>query len=252
MRLLLTNDDGIDADGTRELASFLSSRGHEVTVVAPFDNQSGSSAALGITQRTAVRWEDRGTPVAFGGAHCIAIDATPAAAVMLGCAGSVCPRPQAVVAGINHGLNVGRAILHSGTVGAVLTAASLGISAAAISMDDDAPPMWSTAVRIAEATLEALGRAQSRTVVNVNVPALPMDKLRGYRRGVIAAYGRDRPVLDPAGGGALAVGRRPSPVPLDPDSDAGLVSNGFVSVSGLVGIQLSGVDLCADIAGLLA
>ena len=123
VRVLITNDDGVEAPGLHALALAVHRAGHDVMVVAPSGERSGSGAAIGRLHRggphacTEVSWPELpGVPV-------YAIDVPPAATVYAGALGAFGPRPDAVASGINPGMNYGHLVLHSGTVGAALTAA---------------------------------------------------------------------------------------------------------------------------------
>jgi 5'-nucleotidase len=142
VRILVTNDDGVSAPGlaalTRALAGWAGRAGadpaHEIIVVAPTSNYSGAAAAVGsVDDHTTIPYqrayvEGAETVEAYG------LDASPALSVIAGALGAVGPKPDLVLSGINHGVNVGRSVLHSGTVGAALTASQLGISALAVSL----------------------------------------------------------------------------------------------------------------------
>ncbi len=127
MRALVTNDDGIDSVGLAVLARAALAAGLDVAVAAPAEQSSGASAAITAVRRegrTVVRRRElpdlRGVPA-------WAVDAQPGHIVVPALNGWLDPVQELVLSGVNHGANVGRAILHSGTVGAALTA---GISPA--------------------------------------------------------------------------------------------------------------------------
>ncbi|MDA7990855.1 MAG: 5'/3'-nucleotidase SurE, partial [Gammaproteobacteria bacterium] len=110
MKILLSNDDGADAPGLAALARTLA--GHfEITVVAPEENQSGASNSLSLRRTLRVRKNE-------GGFYCV--DGTPADCVHLAVAGMLDFRPDLVIAGINHGANLGDDVLYSGTVAAAI------------------------------------------------------------------------------------------------------------------------------------
>jgi len=182
--ILLTNDDGIDAVGIRALSDALS-REHDVTVVAPKQNQSGVGGARSWWETTVEYAEtDAGYAVEGTPADCVAV-----AEVALGL------DPDVVVSGCNHGPNIGAHILgQSGTVGAAMEAAFLGTPAIAVSLYDrgnlPVPPTLDAGdfALAAEATLDLLDRAEGGTeeggdgderaalpfgadVLNVNAPA---------------------------------------------------------------------------------
>ena len=128
VRILVTNDDGVEAPGIAALARAAHRSGHEVVVVAPLEDWSGASAAVGaFYRRDGVDYRT----FAIAGLEDIptyGIDGPPALGVILACVGGFGKRPDIVLSGINHGVNVGRSALHSGTIGAVLTAAQFADS----------------------------------------------------------------------------------------------------------------------------
>ena len=135
MRILVTNDDGVDSPGIQALAAALVADGHDVFVVAPTDDRSGAGASIGRMFGTGpppverTRWDELpDLPV-----H--AIDAPPAMAVFATCLGAFGDLPDLIASGINPGANTGHLVLHSGTVGAALTGAGYDIPGVAVSID---------------------------------------------------------------------------------------------------------------------
>ena len=103
-------------------------------MVAPSSNYSGAGAAVGsVTDSTTIPYQ-RAYVEGAEAVEAYGLDASPALSVIAGALGAVGPKPDLVLSGINHGVNVGRSVLHSGTVGAALTASQLGISALAVSL----------------------------------------------------------------------------------------------------------------------
>src|SRR5215207_8853093 len=145
LRVLITNDDGYQAEGIRALAPAIARLGHDVVVVAPLDDQSGvGSARAGMVDRPieTVREDEDGITY-------IGIAGTPALAVTLARVGAFGEAPDVVVSGINHGHNIGVPILHSGTVAAALTGATQGMSGIAVSIDSERPEYLGTAGTVA-------------------------------------------------------------------------------------------------------
>ncbi len=124
-----------------------------------------------------------------------AIDGPPGLCVCAGRLGAFGDPPDIVVSGVNPGCNTGRAILHSGTVGAALTAQSFGCSALAVSVAVSDPYRFDTAVRIALDVLPMLLDAPARSVLNLNVPALDYDDVLGVRWARLAAFGSVRAAI---------------------------------------------------------
>jgi 5'-nucleotidase len=128
MHLLLSNDDGYQAQGIQILAKHLQSLGHKITVVAPSGEQSAQSHAMTFYQPIRVRQILENT---------YAVDGSPADCVALALTKILPPheKPDFVIAGINHGLNVGIDVNYSGTVGAATEASLMGYKAIAVSAD---------------------------------------------------------------------------------------------------------------------
>jgi len=199
VRILITNDDGVGAPGlaalTRALVRWVDAVAgggptHQIVVVAPSSNFSGAGAAVGsVTDRTTIPYA-RATVEGAEGVEAYGLDASPALSVIAGALGAVGPKPDLVLSGINHGVNVGRSVLHSGTVGAALTASQLGISALAVSLRAGAnPDPWESAAELAVSLIPVLVSAPVRTVLNLNVPALPLDQIRGLRWARVSGAG---------------------------------------------------------------
>jgi len=178
MRVLLTNDDGIDADGLQALRrALLGVEGIELAVIAPDGNRS--AMARSITTRRPL-WVER---VEFeDGTHGYATDGTPVDCVRLAKLGLVDGfEAQAVVAGINHGSNLGDDITYSGTVAAALEGVVLGLPAIAVSQQSVSREMdfragrefdFAAAARFATALVDELDEVPlpPGTLLNVNVP----------------------------------------------------------------------------------
>ncbi len=175
-RLLLTNDDGIDSPGLRALAARLADQ-FAVVVAAPASDMSGSGTGIG-------RFDPRAVPmrrVALDGVEAAyAVDGPPGLAVMAAALGAFGDEPDVVVSGINAGMNTGHSIIHSGTVGAVLTARTFGSHGVAVSLAPSDPWEWETAAAVAHSAVRwILPRTGPRLVLNVNVPGLPADEVKG-------------------------------------------------------------------------
>jgi 5'-nucleotidase len=144
-RVLVTNDDGVHAPGIRLLARAARDAGYDVTVAAPREEASGTSAALtAVTDEGRVMFAPVSLP-GLDGVPAFAVAASPAYIALLAGLGVFGPVPELVLSGINRGANAGRAILHSGTVGAAVTAAAGGARAMAVSLDVLSPAEASAA-----------------------------------------------------------------------------------------------------------
>ncbi len=200
MRILVTNDDGVSAPGLAALTRALvrwtkeaSADGgprHEIVVVAPSSNFSGAGAAVGsVTNGTKIPYY-RARVSGAEEVDAYGLDASPALSVIAGTLGAVGPKPDLVLSGINHGVNVGRSVLHSGTVGAALTAAQVGVSALAVSMRAGmTEDWWESAADLAVALIPVLVAAPVGTVLNLNVPSLPLREILGLRWARVGGAG---------------------------------------------------------------
>ena len=202
MRILVTNDDGVRAPGIAALASVAAATGHDVVVVAPLIDYSGAGAAVGpVHSRAGVDYEAHAIE-GLGEMPTYGIDGPPALAVILACVGGFGPRPDIVLSGINHGVNVGRSAMHSGTVGAALTAAHFGLRCLAVSIRwGDDPVPWETPATMAAALVPVLEGAPAGTTLNLNVPNVGLHELRGLRHGRLGRGGTIRSAVHVTGGG---------------------------------------------------
>lgn len=238
MRLLLTNDDGIGSPGLHALARHLLRDGHDVVVAAPDQDMSGASAAIGRLHADqhidVAATEIPGT----GGFEGYAVAGPPGLAAMAACLGAFGAPPEVVVSGVNTGLNTGRSVLHSGTVGAALTAQSFGTCGLAISIEPTEPWHWDTACEHAAAALAWLAeRAPTRTVLNVNVPGRPRDGVKGVRWAKLDRFGSVRAAVAESGRNRLQFEFHESGRELDPESDTALVADGYVTLTALHGVR---------------
>jgi 5'-nucleotidase len=270
-RILVTNDDGIDSVGLHVLARAVREHG-DVLVVAPDTEYSGAGAALGALH--VIHPEVRRAAIA-GIDEAWSINGPPGLCAMLARLG-VFGRIDLLVSGINPGANVGRAVYHSGTVGAALTARNGGTSGVAVSQavagfgvegqgwaEMIADQQWETAAHVGSAVAGAVLGADlgEPVVVNVNVPNLPLDQIKGWRH---ASIGRlppraiSRASLEPVSGrdGVFAVRMEwGDAIELPPDTDGGAIERDEVTVSYLSRLvaeprsDLPGVDDALD--GLL-
>ncbi|MEO9180949.1 MAG: 5'/3'-nucleotidase SurE, partial [Acidimicrobiales bacterium] len=108
---------------------------------------------------------------------------------ILGAVGSFNYQPDLILSGINAGANVGRSILHSGTIGAILTGAQLGLSGLAVSVQWGDDVHYDTAGEVAIEVLQEMMHAPARTLLNLNVPNLAPRDLKGVRRGRVSHAG---------------------------------------------------------------
>jgi 5'-nucleotidase len=236
-RILVTNDDGVSSPGLGVLARHLADDGHDVIVAAPAAEASGSGAAIGaVVSGDTVTTERVELPDAPG-ITAFSVDGAPGRCVLVAAIGGFGPPPELVVSGINPGANVGNfAQLHSGTLGAALTAAGVGIRGMAVSLDATEPAHWSTAATVATRLVDYLAGCQRRTTLNLNLPDLPLGELNGIRTAMAGSSGAQRLVISGAPPGVLTfefVRSDPSPNRPDPpgDTERSLLDTGFAALT---------------------
>lgn len=237
-RLLLTNDDGVHSPGIHATAIALRDAGHDVVVAAPNDERSGWGAGVGYMvdglEFDVVRYEIPGAPdiEAWG------IEGPPAFCVLVAMLDAIGQRPDLVVSGSNIGVNCGRGVLQSGTVGGAMIAQTFGLSAVALSqVHDGGPVLWETSGAVAVSAVDWLLDAPRKTVININIPNRPVADLEGVRWARLAAFGATNTAVEAGSPGKMRLKMTPREVQLKPDTDTHLVDEGFVTVTGLVGFR---------------
>lgn len=185
-RVLVTNDDGVDAPGIRALAHALA-REFDVTVAAPDRDRSGAGTGIGRVEAASgipLRRVDIGIDRAYS------LDGPPGLAVMAAALGAFGDPFPLVVAGINAGRNTGQSVIHSGTVGAALTARTFGAHGLAVSLDPSEPWRWDTAAELAVAAASWItSRDREPVAVNLNVPGVGLEEVLGLRTAELDRFG---------------------------------------------------------------
>ncbi len=244
MRVLVTNDDGLHAPGLTHLAAAASAGGHEVTAVAPGANFSGSGAAVGdLGDEARIRCREM-TLVGLEHVTSIELDAPPALCVITAMLESFGDRPELVLSGVNPGLNTGRSTLHSGTVGAALTAANFGVPAVAVSIAGHEREVvnWDLATDAAVRAAEWAHDQPGLVTLNLSLPDLPRERVRGVRIGSLAPMGAVHTVVSGRDEEWLHLGFTETTRELPAGSDSRLVAEGHVVVTGLTGIRAADLD----------
>ncbi len=230
--ILLTNDDGIHAEGLRKLTSAAAKLGR-VRIVAPENEQS--AVGHSITLYDPIKAHEVTKDGHFYG---YGIGGTPADSVKLA-VHSLLPRlPDLVISGINNGANLGINVLYSGTVSAATEAAILGVPAMAVSLAQrkDPPFDWALAhIETLGAWVLKCGLPQG-VALNVNIPAIPPDQIRGFkltRQGLSKFRESFEQREDPRGNRYYWLAGEATAAETDQGVDVTAVKDGYVSVTPL-------------------
>jgi len=233
MHILLTNDDGVRADGLRALCAGFVGAGHRVSVCAP--DRERSAASHSVTLKKPLRAE----PVDFPGAErAWQVDGTPADCASLGLWLTREDPVDLVVAGINYGMNLGAACVYSGTVGAAMEASMCGAPALAVSLcvdGWDAPADFAPAARLAVRVAEwaAARPLPMGCLYNLNVPPIPYEAIRGLAPGRLAPVFMGAPSYRPVEADTYRFEFN-APVSLEvPEADASLIGQGYATITRL-------------------
>lgn len=228
MHILISNDDGYLAQGINALAAALQPHA-DVSVVAPDKNRSAASNSLTLDMPL------RATPCDNG---FVRVDGTPTDCVHLAITGLLEREPDMVFAGINHGANLGDDVLYSGTVAAATEGRFLGLPAVAISLVGSDPRHFDTAAQVAVVLLKKIRNhpLPDDTLLNVNVPDLPFERLKGFQSTRLGQRHKAEAVIrssDPRGQTIYWVGPPGSEQDAGPGTDFDAIRNGYVSVTPL-------------------
>ena len=242
VRALITNDDGVESTGLRVLAQVAVAAGLDVTVAAPGWDSSGASASLtSVEDDGRFLMEER--RLEDTDVRTFAVEAAPAFIVRAAATGAFGDPPDIVLSGMNHGRNTGHAVLHSGTVGAALTATTHGMRGLAVSIDSARPSHWDTAAMVAGLALRWVMDAGDAVVLNVNVPDVAVDALGGFERARLAAFGAVQTTVTERGVGYVKFQYVDVDAELEPGTDAALLAAGVACYTPLLAVcEAGGVD----------
>jgi 5'-nucleotidase len=228
MKILLSNDDGVHAEGLACLYQHLSGQ-HDITVIAPDSNCSGASNALSLRHPLRIAKEKNGF---------YSVNGTPSDCVHLGVNQFLEDDPQLVISGINHGPNLGDDVIYSGTVAAATEGRYMGLPAIAVSLAGKDNKHFETAAKI---VLEIVQRLiehplPADQILNVNVPSIPYQELAGIQ---VTRQGRRHraetmvKAKDAFGSDIYWYGPVGSEQDAGPGTDFYAVANGYCSVTPL-------------------
>ena len=255
LNILLTNDDGYDAAGLKTMHAALQAAGHRVTVVAPATNMSATSMSM---TSGVIKVETKGDGI-------WAVHGTPADAAVMGLTHILRNTPQdLVVSGTNAGANLGTSTNNSGTVGAAIAATRYGVPAIATSAGtgpgsgaayDVAAALVTQMITTLDSVRAVDGRLlPERAVINLNVPAIPTERLLGIRWAALSARSLYARVYSDTGvpnqvRSELIIAAPPAG---EQDSDVALFEKGFVTLTLLDGDVSVGTAAAAPVASRLS
>ncbi len=229
MRVLVSNDDGVDAPGIRMLGDYLRAAGHEVTIVAPDRDRSGASNSLTLDQPLRTKQVGEGI---------FSVSGTPTDCVHLALTGLLDDEPDIVVSGINNFANMGDDVIYSGTVAAAMEGRFLGLPAIAMSLatGNHQGRFFETAAR---AACEIMARLlvdplPANTILNVNVPDRAWSDVRGFEVTRLGQRHRAEPCVaqqDPRGRTVYWIGAAGEEQDAGPGTDFHAVRMGCISIT---------------------
>jgi 5'-nucleotidase len=228
MRVLISNDDGVQALGIQALAKELA-KVVELEIVAPDRNRSGASNSLSLTRPISVKQLENGY---------YSVEGTPTDCVHLALTGFLNPVFDMVVSGINEGANLGDDILYSGTVAAAMEGRYLGLPAIAISMVGHNIQHYATGAVIARQLIMKLRShgLPSKTILNVNVPDLPIEHIKGLQVTRLGTRHSAEPMIkdyNPRGQAIYWIGLPGQAADAGAGTDFCAVKEGYVSITPL-------------------
>ncbi len=227
MKILVSNDDGINAFGLRCLSEALADLG-EVIIVAPDRNRSGASNSLTLDSPLRVETLDEGKRYSVKG--------TPTDCVHFAVNQLLQPWPNIVVSGINHGANLGDDVIYSGTVAAATEGRHMGLPAVAMSLVGETH--FASAAYYAKLIVQRLQNypLPSDQILNVNVPDLPLEQIKGIKITRLGNRHRDEKMIammDPRGKPVYWVGPPGEKQDAGEGTDFHAIEHGYVSITPL-------------------
>jgi len=226
MRILISNDDGYQAKGIKQLTKSLSEIA-EVIVVAPSENKSAASSSLTLGRPL--------KPIQIE-KNIYAIDGTPSDCVHLALCGFIKESIDLVVTGINFGANLGDDTIYSGTVAGAIEGRFLGLPSIAISLASWECNHFETAGEIAKRLVAQIVNSElsSNTILNVNIPDIPLSKIQGIKSTRLGSRQKSEPsIKDKEDASLYWIGENGKEADNSEGTDFHAISNNFVSVTPL-------------------
>jgi len=247
MHFLISNDDGIDAEGIQVLSHTMAGLG-QVTIVAPDQNRSGASNSLTLDSPVRIREIAERT---------YRVSGTPSDCVHIALTGLLEKDPDIVISGINSGANLGDDVIYSGTVAAAMEGRFLGLPAIAVSLVfDDRPEHYETAARAVAMLVDRLRSdpLPADTILNMNVPDRPWTEIEGLEVTRLGHRHRAEPVtkmVDPRGRPMYWIGPAGPGQDAGPGTDFDAVRRGYISITPLH-VDLTRYQALDQVAGWVA
>ena len=226
MRILISNDDGYQAEGIKQLTKSLSEIA-EVIVVAPSENKSAASSSLTLGRPL--------KPIQIE-KNIYAIDATPTDCVHLALCGFIKESIDLVVTGINFGANLGDDTIYSGTVAGAIEGRFLGLPSIAMSLASWECNHFDTAGEIAKRLVAQIDKSElpHNTIINVNVPDIPLNEIKGIKSTRLGSRHKSEPsIKDKVDTSLYWIGENGKEADNGDGTDFHAISNNFVSVTPL-------------------
>jgi 5'-nucleotidase len=244
MHFLISNDDGITAKGILALSATMAKLG-KVTIVAPDQNRSGASNSLTLDSPVRIHEME---------ARTYRVTGTPTDCVHIALTGLLDKDPDMVISGINAGANLGDDVIYSGTVAAAMEGRFLGLPAIAVSLVfNERPEHYETAARAVALLVERLRKdpLPADTILNINVPDLPLAEVKGIEVTRLGHRHRAEPVvktLDPRGRPMWWIGPAGEEQDAGPGTDFDAIKRGYVSITP-IHVDLTRYQALEQVAG---
>ena len=226
MRILISNDDGYQAKGIKQLTESLSEIA-DVIVVAPSENKSAASSSLTIGKPLKPLQIEK---------NIYAIDATPTDCVHLALCGFIKEQIDIVITGINHGANLGDDVIYSGTVAGAIEGRFLGLPSIAISLASWECIYFETAGEITKELVTKIDKSglSSNTILNVNIPDIPISEIKGIKSTRLGGRHKSAPsIQDKKDPSIYWIGENGKEADNADGTDFHAISNNFASVTPL-------------------
>ena len=228
-RILISNDDGIDAIGISILQEVAATLSNDVWVIAPNDNRSGASRSISLRQDVLIEETAHKKFRCFG---------TPSDCIIFGMTKILDQPPDLVLTGVNNGMNVADDILYSGTVAGAMEASILGVTAIALSQQHGTDePIDFAASRLfgSQVIRHIMGMdIPKRTVMNVNFPKTKPNEIKGMMAAHLDQHKLGDVIINGHAPNHYRIGPLHSNPKTNKGSDRDLLDNGWISVTPLI------------------